>query len=63
MKEDLWNIWLLNKGRKPSLYFADMKKDECFLCLRLAARKVFDGSDADAFIMLRSDLKPEDVWG
>lgn len=56
-----WNIWLLNKGEKPLCWMADLYEKEAKLwCIR-AADKVFDGSDADAFMLLRSDMHPDEV--
>lgn len=56
-----WNLWLLNKGEQPLLYFQDLTDDECYIYLAQCASKVMDGSDADAFIMTRSDKTPDNI--
>jgi hypothetical protein len=59
MKHATWNVWLINKGEEPFLYADNLPNGEpaAMWCV-VAARKVFDGSDADAFIMTRSDYYP-----
>lgn len=59
-KQARWSIWLLNKGEEPLLYFKGMKEPWTERRLIDSARKVFDGSDADAMILVREDKHPSE---
>jgi hypothetical protein len=53
-----WNIWLLNKGEQPACSMAGLNQTDALRWLKYGAEKVFDGSDADAVMMCRSDKHP-----
>lgn len=56
--EARWSIWLLNEGEEPLQYFKAMKEPWTKRRLIDSALKVFDGSDADAMILVRADKHP-----
>jgi hypothetical protein len=56
-----WNLWLLNKGEEPLLYFANLTDEDAHKYVVWCASKVMDGSDADAFIMTRHDKTPDNI--
>jgi len=58
--EARWSIWLLNEGEPPVLYFNAMLQIWTEKRLIQCAQKVFDGSDADAMMLVRSDKHPSD---
>lgn len=55
-----WTIYLLNKGEQPLCYFVNMTNSWALKRVVDAARKVLDGSDADAMIFVRSDKHPSE---
>lgn len=57
-----WNIYLVNRGEPPLLYFSSLNEYEALSRLAFVASKAFDGSDADGFIMMRSDYPIPHVW-
>lgn len=50
-----WNVWLINKGEPPLLYMPNLSEAEAVKWSRIACEKAFDGSDADGYILIRSD--------
>lgn len=52
-----WNVYLINRGERPLLYYSFLTDDDIVndQYLENAADKALDGSDADGFLMLRSD--------
>lgn len=56
-----WSIWLLNKGEEPVCWVTQLSEKEAKDWCSHAAEKVLDGSDADAFMLLRADYHPDEV--
>jgi len=57
-----WNVYLINRGEPPLLYFGDCTEDEAQYYMVQALSKAFDGSDADGFCVMRSDYPVPKVW-
>lgn len=62
MEQARYNVWLVKKGEQPLLYFGDLSEDQTQYYMVQALSKVFDGSDADGFIVTRSDYPVPVKW-
>lgn len=58
----IWNLWLIKRGERPVLYFAKLSEVEAMGYLAFSAAKAFDGSDADGFVLTRSDCPMPYIW-
>jgi hypothetical protein len=53
--EATWDFYLLNRNEPPACYVSNIPDKDRHIWAMRCADKVSDGSDADAFIMVRSD--------
>ena len=55
MPTEKWNVWLLIANERPLAYMTDLTELETREWASHALAKMFDGADADAVIITRSD--------
>ena len=58
-----WNVYLLNRGEVPLLYFESCSINWVKKRAQEALEKALDGSDADGFLVMRDDYPvPDTPW-
>lgn len=62
MTEATWNVYLINRGEPPLLYYKNVRDVEVMKGAIHALDKALDGSDADGFVVMRSDYPMPLVW-
>lgn len=58
----LWNIYLINRGETPTLFAEHCTEEIAKAWAAHALDKALDGSDADGFLVMRSDFPVPDIW-
>ena len=56
LRENKYNIWLIQRNKQPELYFQGLSEEEALGYIQGAARKVFDGA-AVGFMLMDGNFK------